>query len=89
MPPGAKIAVTVKEKTIAIFNLNGKFYAIDNTCGHRGGPLHEGDLDANLLSCPWHGFQFDITTGHCATNPAIKQQTYPVKTEGDDVLVEV
>lgn len=85
----AGIAAEVGGKSIAVFNSGGKFYAIDNTCKHRGGPLGEGALDGNVVACPWHGWQFDITNGNCVTNPAGKVNAYPVKVEGDDILVEI
>ena len=81
--------VEINGKAIALFQVDGKFYAIDNSCKHRGGPLGEGTLDGNVVTCPWHGFKYDVTTGHCATNPAIKQEKYNVKIEGEDILIEV
>lgn len=82
-------ALNVEDKSIALFNVNGQFYAIDNQCRHRGGPLGEGSLDGNVVACPWHGFLFDVTTGNCVTNPALKQTCYPLKIEGDDILIEI
>jgi len=87
--PGCAIAVDIEGLSIAIFNMDGKFFAMNNQCGHRGGPLAEGSIDGNVINCPWHGFAFDITTGNCATNPAIKQQTYQVRLEGNDVWLEI
>ena len=86
---GSAAAVEIGGKAVGVFNVDGKFYAIDSTCGHRGGPLNEGELDGNVITCPWHGFQFDVTTGNCATNPALKQACYPVRIEGDDILIEI
>ena len=86
---GCGTAIELEGRRIAIFQVDGKFYAIDNSCGHRGGPLSEGSLDGNVISCPWHGFLFDVTTGYCATNPTIKQISYPVKIEGNDIWVEI
>jgi nitrite reductase/ring-hydroxylating ferredoxin subunit len=76
-------------KTLALFNRGGTFYAIDNTCAHRGGPLGEGELDGTTVICPWHGWRYDITTGAAAINPAIRVPCYPVKVEGTSVLVEL
>jgi len=76
-------------KAIAIFNVNGQFCAIDNTCVHRGGPLGEGDLDGNVVTCPWHGWQYDVTTGVSPVNPAAKVTKYNCKVEGGDILVEL
>ena len=89
VPEGSGTVLELEGKTIALFQVNGKFYAIDNTCKHRGGPLGEGGLDGNVVTCPWHGFQFDVTTGNCATNPAIAQTCYNVKVEGENVLIQL
>lgn len=86
---GSGITVELEGKSIAVFNSNGKFYAIDNTCKHRGGPLGEGSLDGNVVTCPWHGWQFDITNGNCVTNPAGKINGYALKIEGENILIEI
>ena len=84
---GQGIVVEVNGKTLAVFNVNGAFHAIDNTCIHRGGPLGEGDLEGSVVTCPWHGWQYDVTTGACVANPAAKVERYEVKVEGTDVKV--
>jgi nitrite reductase/ring-hydroxylating ferredoxin subunit len=76
-------------KTLGLFNVGGTFYAIDNTCLHRGGPLGEGDLDGRVVTCPWHGWRFDVTTGANEMNLQVKVSCYPVKLEGGAVLVEL
>jgi nitrite reductase/ring-hydroxylating ferredoxin subunit len=76
-------------KTLAVFNSGGTLYALDNTCLHRGGPLGEGELEGTIVTCPWHGWRYDITTGANAMNPAIRVGCYPVRIEGTSVLVEV
>lgn len=78
--------VQANGKTIALFKQGGQFYALDNTCLHRGGPLGEGELDGEVVTCPWHGWQYNIKTG---ISPSAKVQTYPVKVQGQDVLVQV
>ena len=85
--PGSGIRVEVNGKEIALFNVDGNFYAMDNTCSHRGGPLSEGSLEENVVACPWHGWQYDVTNGACLTNPAVQQNKYEVKIQGDDILV--
>ena len=84
---GSGKLVDVGGKEIALFNVDGTFYAMDNTCPHRGGALAEGSLDGNVVACPWHGWQFDVTTGECLTNPAAQQTQYQIKLEGDDILI--
>ena len=80
--------VNVNGIAIAIFNVDGNFYAIDNTCPHRGGPLGEGELDGNVVTCPLHGWQFDVTTGkHIMMPQSVK--TYKTKVENVKIFVEV
>jgi nitrite reductase (NADH) small subunit len=84
---GQGIVVEVNGKILAVFNVDGAFHAIDNTCIHRGGPLGEGDLEGSVVTCPWHGWQYDVVTGACVANPAAKVERYEVKVEGTDVKV--
>lgn len=85
--PGHGIVAEVEGKAIAVFNLDGTFHAIDNTCVHRGGPLGEGEVEGSVVSCPWHGWQFNIQTGICVANPSAKVAVYETKVEGTDVKV--
>jgi nitrite reductase/ring-hydroxylating ferredoxin subunit len=87
LPPGKVKQVTVNDKIIALCNVGGTFYALDNVCLHRGGPLGEGYLDGEKLECPWHGWQFDVKTGAVTFNPREKVPTYEVRIEGGNVLV--
>ena len=87
--PGTSKVVEVSGKTVALFNCEGTFYAIDNTCKHRGGPLGEGSLSSTTVTCPWHGWEYDVTTGECAMDRSIKVQKFDVKVEGDDILVSL
>ena len=89
IPTGTGKVVEAGGKTIAVFNCEGSFYAVDNTCKHRGGPLGEGSLSGKTVTCPWHGWEYDVSTGECATDAAITVQKFVVKVEGDDVLVAV
>lgn len=87
--PGAGMVAAVNGQEIALFNLDGTFYAIDNTCVHRGGPLGEGDVEGETVVCPWHSWQFNIKTGACVNNPAACVKSYEVKVEGSDVQVQL
>ncbi|MBI2820095.1 MAG: non-heme iron oxygenase ferredoxin subunit [Acidobacteria bacterium] len=89
LPPGKVKSITVGEKMIALCNVEGTFYALDNVCIHRGGPLGEGYLDGEKLECPWHGWQFEVKTGCVTFNPREKIPTYEVKVEGPDILVAI
>src|SRR5580692_6873760 len=66
IPPGTIREFQVDGKTLAISNVEGKFYAINNTCLHRGGPIGQGTLSGKTVTCPWHGWQYDVTTGKAA-----------------------
>lgn len=88
VPAGEGRVVEVDGTSIALFNMDGNFYAMDNTCLHRGGPLGEGSLEGTEVTCPWHGWTYDIKTGQCASaGGGVK--SYAVKCEGESVLVEI
>jgi len=87
--PGEAMTVDAQGTPIALFNVGGAFHAIHNTCLHRGGPLGEGSLDDKVVTCPWHGWKYDVTTGGCKTSPAAKIQVFPVKVQGSDLFVEL
>ena len=76
-------------RTLALFNVSGAFYALDNSCSHRGGPLGEGDLDGTVVVCPWHAWRWDVTSGANMNNPAVKMACFPVSLEGDQVWVDL
>ncbi len=81
IPPGTGHTVEVHGIWIALFNVDGSFYAIDNTCPHAGGPLGEGHLDGCIVECPWHGWRFNVQTGERPENPAIAVTCCPVRIE--------
>lgn len=81
--------VEAEGREIALYKEDGKFYATDNKCPHHGGPLGEGELENCVISCPWHGWKFDVKTGVSPVNPAAKIETFPVTVEGDEVFVEI
>ena len=89
VPPGTGKTLDVNGKPVALFNVDDNFYALDNTCLHRGGPLGEGELDGKVVTCPWHGWRYDVTSGTHEMNPSIIVEKYEVKIEGDDVLMAV
>ena len=86
---GTGLTVEVNGTSLAIFNVSGTFHAIDNTCVHRGGPLGEGDLDGEVVTCPWHQWSYNVTTGKCINSPAACVKSYPVKIEGADITVQL
>jgi len=88
--PGTISVHEVGDLRIALCNVNGRFYAIDDVCTHDGGSLDQGQLEDNLVECPRHGARFDVTTGRPMTLPAVRPvRTYPVQVDGDDVKVDV
>ena len=86
---GTGTMVSVEGTEVALFNVGGTFYAINNTCMHRGGPLGEGMLDGNVVTCPWHGWQYDVTSGKGVSPSHAQVPSYKVKVEGEDVLVSL
>lgn len=89
LQPGEGRVVEVNGMEVALFNLDGTFYAIDNTCVHQGGPLGEGMLEGETVICPWHNWRYNIKTGVSPVNPSVKVKTYSVKVENDEVKVAV
>ncbi len=85
--PGTGLVAEVNGQAIAVFNVEGTYHAIDNTCVHRGGPLGEGELEGDTVSCPWHGWQYNVKTGGCVNNPSASVKTFEVKVEGSDIKV--
>ena len=88
VPEGEGKIVKAGGKEIALFKLEGEFYALDNTCKHMGGPIGEGWLEDAVVTCPWHGWRYDIKTGVCQMFPNVKLDTFAVKVEGDDIFVD-
>jgi nitrite reductase (NADH) small subunit len=88
--PGEGKVVEAGEKKIAIFNIDGTFYAIDDTCTHRGGPLSEGMVVGKEVTCPWHGAVFDVTSGAVLGAPAPRDVvSYAVRIEGGDIEIAI
>ena len=88
--PGQGKVFEVGGKRLALFNVDGVFYAIDDTCTHRGGPLSEGELSGKEVTCPWHGAMFDVTTGQVLRPPAPKGiSSYKIRVEGTDIEAEL
>ncbi|HEV2352092.1 MAG TPA: non-heme iron oxygenase ferredoxin subunit [Terriglobia bacterium] len=76
-------------KAIAVFNVGGTVYALDNTCLHRGGPLGEGMLEGGVVTCPWHMWEYDVRTGEKVGAPTVKVATYAVQVDGSEIKVAV
>jgi len=89
VPVGEARVVEAEGKALALFNVDGAFYALDNACSHRGGPLGEGDLDGAAVICPWHAWRWDVKTGANVNNPAIRMPCFPVSVDDGRVFVEL
>ena len=90
LAPGQGKMVEAGGKTIALFNVDGDYYAIDDTCTHKGGPLSEGELDGKEVTCPWHGAVFDVTTGELLGPPAMEGVArYNVRVAGNSIEIEI
>jgi nitrite reductase/ring-hydroxylating ferredoxin subunit len=89
VPPGSGRECVAGDRIVAVFNVDGRFFALDGICPHAGGPLAKGELRGCVVTCPWHGWQFDVTTGQHQLNPRIQQPSLPVVVEGDELLVEI
>lgn len=76
-------------RVYAIFNIGGRISAVDGICPHQGGPLADGPISGNCVTCPWHGWQFDVTDGSTPINKKLKLPVFEVQIQGNDVLVAV
>lgn len=89
LPPGKGRTVEVRGRRFAVWNVDGQYHAIDDTCPHRGAPLGAGVLENGKVYCPLHGWEFDVKTGACQSNPARPVNTYPTKEENGQVWIAV
>lgn len=89
LQPGSCLCVEVQGRRIALFNLDGQFYAIDDVCTHQAGPLSEGLIEGDEVICPWHGARFKIKSGENTSPPAHEGvETFRVRVVGEDIEVE-
>ena len=86
-PPGTSVERVVEGRVVALANVAGAWYAIDGLCPHQGGPLGTGVLCGTVLTCPWHGWQFDVTTGRHRVSATVRQPVHEVRQCGGDVFV--
>ena len=81
--------VTVNGRWVALFNVDGTYYAIDAICLHRGGPLADGMLSRCIVTCPWHGWQFDVATGALVQDPGVGVSRHETRIVGDEIQVRL
>jgi nitrite reductase (NADH) small subunit len=105
LAPGRRRIVEIDGRSIGVFNIDGRFYALHNGCPHKGGPLCEGRVggttlivhdrtfaygrEGQILRCAWHGWEFEIETGRSLVDPRIRAKTFPVTVEDGDVVVHI
>jgi len=89
VPAGSIKEVQVGGKPVALANVSGTVYAINGTCLHRGGPLGQGLLEGTVVTCPWHGWQFDVTTGRALLNPNASVGCLKAEVRGEEVYVDL
>ena len=88
LPAGTIKEIQVAGQAVAVANVGGRFYAINNTCLHRGGPLGEGQLHGRIVTCPWHGWEYDVTTGKTVQDPTVGVQCYSTDVRGEEIYVD-
>ena len=90
IPSGKRKRVEVNGQRISIFNIDGEYFAIYDTCPHKGtAPLIRGALNGIAIKCPNHGYQFDLKTGECNIDPTFNTRVFPIKVEGDEILLNL
>ena len=87
LTPGMRMLVEIDGKNIALFNVDGTVYAIDDSCVHQGSSLIVGKLDGLVVTCPGHGLRFDLTTGE--TSPGYGVASYPVTIDGKKIVLTI
>lgn len=87
--PGKGIVVRAYDGTeVALFNLDGEIFALENICPHMGGPLGDGDVDGETVTCPWHGWQFDIKNGDCQNMPGENAKRIEIEVIGEEIFLK-
>jgi nitrite reductase (NADH) small subunit len=89
IPEGERKIIQAGDLSVGVFHHKGGWYALRNHCQHRGGPVATGLLEGETLTCPWHGYQYEITTGKLLVDPSVKLDTYPVTIKGGNLYVTV
>lgn len=87
VPPGTGKTVHVGDRPVALFNVDGTIHAYEGVCLHRGGPVGDGDIEDGVVTCPWHGWQYETATGRHTLDRSIGLRPYDVHVEGDAIVV--
>jgi nitrite reductase (NADH) small subunit len=89
LPPGASREAVAGDRIVALYNVAGEIFALDGVCPHQGGPLGKGDLQGCIVTCPWHGWQFDVRNGEFQLRKSLVQPKFATRIVGDEIQVEV
>ncbi len=84
---GTPTKARIDGQAIAVFMLGDDVVATNGKCPHAGGPLYQGEIDGTILTCPWHGWTYDLRTGACDEDPSLNLERYKVRVDGDDIMV--
>jgi nitrite reductase (NADH) small subunit/3-phenylpropionate/trans-cinnamate dioxygenase ferredoxin subunit len=89
IPVGGSVVVTIGKKEVAVFNVGGQLFALDDTCPHMGASLSGGHVEDGCVTCPWHYWRFRLADGAWADSPRVKTGSYSVHVVGDEVQLEL
>jgi nitrite reductase (NADH) small subunit len=87
--PGTVAELDVGGTVVAVANVGGKLFAFNTVCAHEGGPLGQGELEGSIVTCPWHAWQYNVTTGKVEGNPEVGVEIYRVEVRGDDIFIDI
>jgi nitrite reductase (NADH) small subunit len=89
IPVGTGKEVVAEGQIVALFNIDGQIHAMDGICPHAGGPVGTGIVEGCVVTCPWHGWQFDVTSGQHVLSPTLSHPTFPTRIEGNSVQIQI
>jgi len=89
VPVDRGLVVEIGGKSVTIFRHKGELHAVDDTCPHKGGSLHEGSVEEYIVSCPWHRWRFDVRSGVCPVNPRSRIEVYRLLVEEGEIFIEL
>lgn len=87
--PGSARELVVGDRIVALFNVDGQYFAMDGVCPHQGGPVGKGELNGCIVTCPWHGWQFDVRDGQSQLSPGVRHPTFETKVDNGRVFVRI
>jgi nitrite reductase (NADH) small subunit len=88
-PPGTAQEYVARDRMVAVFNVDGILHALDGVCPHQGGPLGKGTLEGDIVTCPWHGWQFNVCTGQHQLAESVRHPTIPIRVDDGEIYVQL